>query len=479
MKRILLSLGLLWAAGCFAQTGYEIKVTFKPFKKQYIYLGHYFGKTYPIIDSALLNDKSEAVFKGDKKLPGGIYLVGYPNKTGFFEILVDKQQRFSVAADTATIKNGVQFVNSPDNVIFVNYQQHMAATGKEVTTAQQQLKNATTAADSSRLTEELERLDKSITDYRTGLIKKNPDNILSALLVTMKEPQLTGKLKVPVNKADSLEAYTFYKDHFWDGVNFWDGRLAYTTFFEEKIDKYFTQLVVPHPDSVIKEIDWMLGPASVNEEMTRFLLVKFVNRYLVQKYMWEDAVFVHLFEKYFAQKDYPWLTAQGRKTITDRAYSLMSNIMGTPAADIELPDSTGSIQSLYDDTPSAYTIVVFWDPTCGHCKEVLPKLDSFYRAKWKAAGLKLYAVAKETDGTRKDWLDFISSQHLIGWTHVYYSKTDDKARIEASIPGYSQLYDVQTFPTLYLLDKEKRIIAKKLSYEQIDEVLQLKIKGQQ
>jgi len=40
------------------------------------------------------------------------------------------------------------------------------------------------------------------------------------------------------------------------------------------------------------------------------------------------------------------------------------------------------------------------------------------------------------------------------------------------------LYDVLSFPTLYLLDKEKRIVAKKLAYEQLDEVLQLKLKKQ-
>jgi len=477
MKRIVSSLGLFLTVTCFAQTGYEIKVTFKPFKNQYIYLGHYFGKTYPIIDSAMLNDKSETVFKGSKKLQGGVYLIGYPNKTGFFELLVDKQQHFSVIADTVTLKNGPQFVNSPDNVLFGSYQRHMSEKGKEITVAQQQLKLAANKKDSAKLMEELGKLDKSVAEYRNDLIKKDPVNILSALLMTMKEPQLSGNLKEPKTKTDSLAAYTYYKEHYWDGVNFWDGRLAYTIFFEDKIDKYFAQLVVPHPDSVIKELDQMLGPASINEEMTRFLLVKFVNRYLVQKYMWEDAVFVHLFEKYFAQKEYSWLNAQGRKTISERAYSLMSNIMGTPAADIELPDSTGQIKSLYFDT-AAYMIVAFWDATCGHCKEVLPKLYSFYRAKWKAEGLKIYAVAKETDGQKKDWLNFISEKQLTGWTHVYYSKAADKARIDAGIPGYSQLYDVQTFPTLYLLDREKRIVAKKLTFEQIEEVLLLKIKVQ-
>ena len=221
----------------------------------------------------------------------------------------------------------------------------------------------------------------------------------------------------------------------------------------------------------------MMSYASTNEEMNRFLLIKFINRYLVQKYMWEDMIFVHLFEKYFAHKEYSWLAEQGRKTITDRAYSLMANIMGTPASEIELPDTAGKATSLYAKE-ALYTIVAFWDPTCGHCKEVLPKLDSFYLAKWKMAGLKIYAVAKETDGSKKDWLTFITDHRLQEWTNVYYSKADDKARINGGIPGYSQLYDVQTFPTLYLLDKEKRIVAKKLSYEQIDEVLQLKMKGQ-
>lgn len=85
-------------------------------------------------------------------------------------------------------------------------------------------------------------------------------------------------------------------------------------------------------------------------------------------------------------------------------------------------------------------------------------------------------MAKETDGSKKDWLNFIHEHHLEAWANVYYSKADEKARVDAGVPGYSQLYDVQSFPTLYLLDKDKRIVAKKLSFDQINEVLQQKIK---
>jgi thiol-disulfide isomerase/thioredoxin len=477
MKRFLLLGSLFLSLASFSQEGYEIKVTFKPFKNQYIYLGHYFGKSYPIIDSAMLNDKSVAVFKGSKKLNGGIYLVGYPNKAGFFEILVDKDQQFSILADTATIAKGAMFENSPDNELFRNYQQQMGVKGRAINELQQQLKKAANKTDSAQIIAELTKTDKEVRTFREDLIQKNPASLLTTLLIAMREPELTGNLREPKTKEDSLVAYTFYKSRYWEGVNFWDGRLAYTTFFEEKLDKYFNQVVAPHPDSVIREIDNMLGFASINEEMNRFLLIKFVNRYLNQKYMWEDAVFVHLFEKYFSSKTYSWLAEKGKKTITDRAYSLMANIMGNPASDIVLPDTSGKVNGLYD-LAASYTVVVFWDPTCGHCKEVLPRLDSFYRVQWKPAGLKMFAVAKETEGSKTDWLNFIRDQKLGEWTHVYYSKTDDKSRIDNGIPGYSQLYDVQTFPTLYLLDKEKRIVAKKLAVDQINDVLQLKRKIQ-
>ncbi|MBS1758876.1 MAG: redoxin domain-containing protein [Bacteroidetes bacterium] len=477
MKRIFLFFLLLSGASVFAQSGYEIKVTFKPFKNQYIYLGHYFGKTYPIIDSVLLNNKSEGVFKGPKKLNGGIYLIGYPGRNGFFEILVDKQQHFSVMADTATIKDGAKFINSQDNVAFTAYQQYTNKLGREIAALQKKLKTAANKKDSTVIENKITANDKAINAYREAIIKKKDGSLLYTLLNAMQEPVLTGRLKNPQNKKDSIDSYNFYKANYWKGVNFWDSRLAYTPFFEDKIEKYFNQLVPLNPDSVIKEMDYMLGYASVNEEMNRFMLLHFVNKYLSQRFMWEDAVFVHLFEKYFANKQYTWLNDKGRKIITDRAYSLMANITGTPAADIELPNTKGDTTSLYK-TVAAHTVVVFWDPTCGHCKETLPKIDSIYQAKWKAEGVKIFAVAKETDGTKNDWFNFIKDHHLEDWINVYYSKAAEKARTDNNIPGYSQLYDVLSFPTLYLLDLDKKIVAKKLSYDQLDEILDLKTKGQ-
>lgn len=472
MKKVLYLLLLLPLGLHAQQEGYEIKVTFKPFRNQYIYLGHYFGKTLPIIDSVKLNEKSEGVFRGKTRLNGGIYLIGYPGRSNFFEFLVDKQQHFSILADTATLDRELKFVNSPDNELFIGHQSYVKQRMDQISALRAQLPGG----DTTQLQAQMQQLNQEILKFRLDIMEKQPATLMATLLHCMREPEVPAHLQTPQTREDSTAAWQYFKSHFWDGVNFWDGRLAYTPFFETKLDKYIGQLTTPHPDSVIHELDWMLGYASVHPEMTRFLLIKFVNRYLNMKYMWEDKVFLHLFEKHFASKKYPWLDSKGEKIITERAYSLMANIMGNPAADIDLPDSTGKRQHLYQ-LDAAYTLVTFWDATCGHCKEVLPRMDSIYRAKWKAQGLRFFAVSKETNGTEKDWKDFISAQRLSEWVHVYYNKAEEKARVDAGIPGYSQLYDVKSFPTLYLLDREKWIIAKQLSWEQMDEVLQERIRA--
>jgi hypothetical protein len=461
------------AISAYSQNAYEIKVTLKPFRNQYVYLGHYYGHQLPIIDSAKLNGNSEGVFKGNKKLGGGIYLVGYPDKAHNFEILIDKNQHFTLIADTNNI-NAIHFINSPENVQFKAYQEFMLGNGTEMDALLNKRKGSS-IQDSLKLNAQIEVVNNRIRSYRTAIIQKEPNSFLSVLLKAMREPEVPKN--DPASKKDTLFAYHYFKKHYWDGINFYDDRLARTPFFESRIDKYMDELVYPSADSVNKELDYMLGFASINEEMQKFLLLKFVNRYLNQKYMWEDAVFVHLFEEYFAQKSYPWLTDKGKKLITDRAYSLMSNILGNPAAEITLPDTSGKKVNLYS-VEAPYVLVTIWDPTCSHCKEIVPRLDSMYQAKWKSMGVKLFGMAKETDGTKEDWLNFIRKNNLKDWTHVYYSKADDQARVNSGVPGYSQLYDVQSFPTLYLLDKDKHIIAKKVSFDQVDEILQHRLKNQ-
>ncbi|MDP4254460.1 MAG: DUF5106 domain-containing protein [Bacteroidota bacterium] len=473
MSKILLS---FVACVCFLQArtqdGHRIRLTLKPYKSSKVYLGYYYGKVKALADSAMLDEGGSGSFSGKDKLPGGVYFVVSPGRTILFELLIDKDQQFSISADTTELPGSVVFTGSPDNTVFQAYTKFTNTKGNEMTAAQKELAAAKgNKADSIRLTGKIRQLDLDIRHYRDDLIAKYPNSLLAALFHALKEPEVPP---VPKGNTDSLFAYHYFKSHYWDSISWTDDRLLRTPIFEPRLDKYFQSLVSPEADSIDKEADHMLLFSRTNKDMFQFLMVYFVQKYVNPTYMGQDAVFVHLFEKYINTGQAEFFTEKYRKFLNDRAYSVMANLIGAPAPDLMMVDTLDKPRPLYE-VDGKFIVICFWDPTCGHCKEVVPKLDSLYQARWKKEGVKIYGVM--VDGGREAWLQFIRDHNLAGWIHVYETKARADSVEAAGQPGYKQLYDVYQTPILYLLDKDKHIIAKKLSYQQLDEVITLKMKN--
>ncbi len=424
-------------------------------------------------DSVILDDHSEGVFKGAEKLPGGIYFIVSPKKEILFELLIDQRQQFSISADTAGLPASIVFTGSPENKSFLEYTAFMNSHGKEITSLQSQLSRAKTKNDSVSVKAQIRQVNEEVKNERDEVQKRDPNSLLAALLRALKEPVVPPAPSLPNGKPDSLFAYRYYKAHYWDQISFTDDRLIRTPIFEPRLDRYYKDLVSPEPDSINREIDHMLLFSRTNKDMFKFLLVYFTQKYINPEYMGQDAVFIHLFEKFINTGQADFFTEKYRKFVDDRAYSIMANLIGQPAANLEMTDTSGKTRSLYE-IPANFVLVCFWDPTCSHCKETIPKVDSIYQARWKYEGVQIYAVM--VDGGQENWRDFIRTHNLGDWINVYQTKDQHDAAVAAGRPDYRQLYDVYQTPVLYLLDKEKRIVAKKLSYLQVDEVINLKLK---
>ena len=90
--------------------------------------------------------------------------------------------------------------------------------------------------------------------------------------------------------------------------------------------------------------------------------------------------------------------------------------------------------------------------------------------------LKIFAVLTP-DGkqnVKPEWLIFIKEHNISDWTHVYKTKEMEDADFAAQRPGFRQLYDITMTPTIYLLDKDKRIIGKRLTLLQLNDLLNVK-----
>ena len=229
-----------------------------------------------------------------------------------------------------------------------------------------------------------------------------------------------------------LYAFYYTKQHYWDDVDFDNNMLLHTPFFEPKLDDYLKYYVSPNPDSIISEINYMLLASRTADELHKYLLLKFTDKYINPEFMGQDKVFIFLFENFYAKGDTTLLTPEARKQVSDRAYSLMANQLNEQAAQLDLTDTSGKAVSLYN-LNAPLTFIVFWDPHCSHCQLQVPRLDSFYKAKWKKEGVEVLAVCVN-DNVIEDWKKFIVEHKLNGWYHAYET-SEKKIPACCSKPG--------------------------------------------
>jgi thiol-disulfide isomerase/thioredoxin len=450
--------------------GHNIEITLKPYKNTKIYLGTNYGQNRVLADSAILNDASLGYFKGKEKLTPGIYFIVSPKYSILFEFLVDEGQQFKIIADTLNLVD-YKIIGSKDNDIFSAYSKSMNQLGIQRSQLEQAYNSATTASDSVKYLQALKKIDTSFKQERQKINTTAPKSMMRFFLDVLQRPDAPA---IPIinGKADSTYPFYYVKNHYWDNVVFNDNRLIRTPFFETKLDEYFKNYVSREPDSIIEEVQYMLTVAKTGKEIYPFLLFKFTNKYISPEYMGQDKVFLHLFQNFFSKGDTVLLNDESKKSITERAYSIMANLIGNPAPVLNLNTMDDKLFSLYS-SPAKYTFLAFWDPTCGHCKEEMPRVDSFYSKNWKQLGVQVIGINTNVKELAA-WKQFITAQHFdTGWTHIYQTEAALNAEIKAGkATTIRQLYDVFKTPTFYLLDKDKKIIAKNLSVDQFHDFLQ-------
>lgn len=454
--------------------GRAIQISLKPYPKDTkIYLGTNYGNSKVFADSCILNEKSEGVFKSKDKLTPGIYFLVSPKMSILFDFLVDDLQQFKISADTTDLKN-VLITGSKENEMFKNYSQVVNNLFVELNQIEQNFKTANTEKDSAIFKEAYLVKDKEIKQKRRAYIAQNPGSMMSFLLNTMEVPEAPS-IPIVNGKADSLYPYRYVKDHYWDNIVFNDNRLLRTPFFENKLDDYFKNYISREPDSIISEVQYMLTVAKTGKEIYPFLLFKFTNKYISPEFMGQDKVFLHIYQNFFAKGDTTLLSEASKKSLRERAYSLMANQLGLPAPILVLNDMNEKRFALHN-MKATYTFIAFWDPTCSHCKVEIPKLDSIYKASWIKHDIKVIAVntnAKEMTL----WKEFIKDNKIDQWINAYQTDEDlNKEITEGKPTTIRQLYDVFKTPTFYLLDKDKKIVAKNLSIEQFNDFIQSTLK---
>jgi hypothetical protein len=393
---------LLIFSGCQAKSqGYNIKTIIQNQQDTVAYLGHHFATQRYVDDTAMVVN-GEASFIGDKELTEGIYF--YYSPSVYFEFLIG-EQNFSIAGKTPDVVSTAKISGSPINIGFYEMQKFTSAKRKESTELQASIDSTATAEERDALTEKLKAIDKEVKDYQLKLQAQYPGTILDRLVRIMQTPIAPD---VPANTDSLTFKYTYYKTHYWDGIDIADPGLLRSPILHNKIMDYLDNVVIQQADTVIEAVDDLIAASRKNDESFRYLLISLTNKYESSKIMGFDKVFVHLVDQYYLTNQATWTDAETIAKLEERAASIRPNFIGNPAPAFTLQDTLGRDYQLYD-IDAKYTVLYFYDPDCGHCKKSTPDLYDAY-ADLQSKNVEVLAICTTTDGKR--WHEFIVDNDL-------------------------------------------------------------------
>jgi peroxiredoxin len=437
--------------------GYEIPVNISGLQDSTIFLAYHMGDKQYIKDTIKLDSKGSAVFSGEETLPQGIYMIVLPGKQ-YFEVLMSTDQHFSVNCAYTDYFNTLKFSGSDENSAFIVYQKQWVGMQKKASAIIKRLQNNRQNTDSLGILSEMQKKQEdSMKSYLHSVIKENNGNLLS-LLVKAMLPVEVPPISIPggSKNPDSTKwvlTYLYNKDHFFDNIDINDERLLRTPILQAKLNTFFTNVVIQSPDSISKEIDKMIGKVKDNYKVFQFFSVYLFNHFRESEIMGHDAIVVKLADEIYLTNKADWVSKDFKDDLRKQVDRIRPNLIGVKAHDLVMDSYKGVFVSLYD-IEKDFTILYFWEPDCGFCAETTPKLKALYD-KVRDQGVEVFSVC--TTGEKSKWEKYIE-EHKLDWINGW----DPERKT-----NFGYYYNVESTPMIYILDRDKTIIAKKLSVDDI------------
>jgi hypothetical protein len=459
LKLAFLLLFLPYILSAQLKPGFNIAVTIHGLKDSSIYLAYHFGEKQYIKDTIKLDNSGHGIVKGIESLPQGIYMIVLPGKQ-YFEFLVSDDQFFNIDCSYSDYFGTLNFTGSDENSAFLAYQKKWIELQKQASAISKRMQDNKQNADSSKmLSQQQIEQENKMKSYLRKVISDNNGNLL-AVLVKALLPIEVPKFDVPAvtKNPDSVKwVRTFYynKDHFFDNVGFTDERLLRTPILYSRLQAYFSYIErFEPPDSLNYEVDKLIKKTEKDYKMFQFVSVYLFNHFRESEIMGHDAVIVKIADDIYLSGKADWVSKEFRDDLKKQVDLIRPNLIGKKAENIIMDSYQGKFVSLYD-IEKEFTILYFWEPDCGHCKESTPKLKAFYDKQHEYT-FEIFAVC--TTAEKAKWTKYIEENKLM-WINGW----DPERRSH-----YDYYYNIQSTPTVYILDKNKEIIAKKLSVEEID-----------
>lgn len=152
----------------------------------------------------------------------------------------------------------------------------------------------------------------------------------------------------------------------------------------------------------------------------------------------------------------------------ERLKLALRNRKGTRAADFTYTDTGGRKGTLRRAAATEYTLLFFHEPGCPSCAATLEMLSgSDVVNKWLAAH-RLTLLAMYAGDEKEEWL-----RHAADFSPAWLNGYDETGEIRLR-----RVYDVRATPSLYLLDRDRTVLLKDATAEEVVDMLEKRLRAE-
>jgi peroxiredoxin len=409
-------------------------------------------------DSVCLDASGKGVFASQTPYPEGQYIVML-NARLHFDVLLSDDLRFSIAIpDTGDFAGRNRIEGAVQSEAFQEYVRYLAGKQAERRKLSEQAKDLPDDRK-SLLQAQMDRLNEEVERFMEDFRKKHAGQWVGTYFTGVQPVE--GPHPSPQTQEEYTRQMSYLNRHFFDRTDLQDARFWRTSYFPEKIDTYMDHIVYKHPDSLANAASRLVARTLGDTLCFRLMLAHLINYSAKNKIMGMENIWAKLAEDYIFNHRAAWVDSAYHATLDAEYRKIRYNRIGMSAPDLKMQRIDGRPISL-SDVKQEHLLVYFFEPGCSHCRKTTPLIHDRVYAKYKSKGFEVFCVYTMTD--RDEWLKFIEEHHLEDWINVW--DPDRKS-------FFWHYYDTSVTPAIYLLDRQRKIIAKKLDDESLDKILSI------
>lgn len=467
MKRLFFSFLLTTTTATLiaALPGHVFTVRAPQFANSDVIIAGYLADKIYTHDTIHLNDKGYGKISEPTPLDEGLYML-YFNSNRLYEFLLADGQNldFMVTDTLKDLSESFVISGNPQSEEFAKFGVFITNKRKE----QQNLikkRNAQPEGSKQRdkINDEINALNTQVENYQQDIIQRYEGKTLGLFVKSLIEPKYPEELQRPdTSQAMNLRRYLYAKEHYFDNFDLTDPRSWRFNQLHRKVDMYLNKLLVQVPDSITPAALDLIERSRPDSVCFDIMTNRIIDYSVKSKIMGMDMLFAKITERYYLTHLAFWTDSTLQSNIESEYRKVRYNQLGMVAANLPLRKQDDKVLRLHD-VNAPVTLLFFYEPTCGHCQKITPQIHDIY-TRWHDKGFEVVAVYLLLD--QKEWDDFIKNNELGDWINVWDPHRESY---------YWTFFDTSSTPGLYLLDADKKIIAKKIDAPTLENIVRYKL----